>query len=52
MSEWIRCFFIGHRDTSDSVYPTLLRAVEDHITQYGVTEFIVGHYGNFDFMAA
>ncbi len=46
------CFFIGHRDTPDSVYPDLLQAVEKHITQYGVTEFIVGHYGNFDFLAA
>ena len=46
------CFFIGHRDTPDSIYPDLLRAVEEHITKYGVTEFIVGHYGSFDFLAA
>ena len=47
-----RCFFIGHRDTPDSVYPDLCRAVEKHITEYGVTEFIVGRYGNFDSLAA
>lgn len=27
-------------------------AVERHVTQYGVTEFVVGHYGRFDAMAA
>ena len=46
------CFFIGHRDTPDSIYPVLLREVEEHIVQYGVIEFIVGHYGSFDFLAA
>lgn len=46
------CFFIGHRDTPDSVYPDLLRAVEEHIVQNNVTEFIVGHYGKFDSLAA
>lgn len=46
------CFFIGHRETSDSIFPALLQAVERHITEYGVTEFIVGHYGNFDRLAA
>ena len=33
------CFFIGHRETSEEIYP-------------GVTEFIVGHYGGFDRLAA
>lgn len=46
------CFFIGHRETSDSIFPALLQAVERHITEYGVTEFVVGHYGNFDRLAA
>lgn len=27
-------------------------AVEQHIVEYGVTEFIVGHYGGFDCLAA
>lgn len=27
-------------------------AVEQHIVEYGVTEFIVGHYGGFDRLAA
>jgi len=46
------CFFIGHRDAPESVYPSLLESVRIHAEQYGVTEFLVGHYGAFDFMAA
>ena len=46
------CFFIGHRDVPESVRPLLDAAVERHIAEYGVTEFIVGHYGRFDYMAA
>lgn len=46
------CFFIGHRDAPETVRPLLDAAVERHITEYGVTEFVVGHYGRFDFMAA
>ena len=46
------CFFIGHREASEEIRPTLIQAVERHITDFGVTEFIVGHYGSFDRMAA
>ena len=46
------CFFIGHREASKEIYPELKAAVEQHITEYGVTEFIVGHYGGFDRLAA
>ena len=46
------CFFIGHREASEEIYPTLYAAVEQHIVEYGVTEFIVGHYGGFDRLAA
>lgn len=46
------CFFIGHRDASPEVFPALAEAVERHIAEYGVTEFVVGHYGSFDRMAA
>ena len=45
------CFFIGHRETSEGIYPVLYAAVEQHILEYGVTEFIVGHYGGFDRLA-
>ena len=46
------CFFIGHRDAPDTIYPALLAEVEHHITEHGVGEFIVGHYGRFDRLAA
>ena len=46
------CFFIGHREATEEIYPTLYVAVKQHIVEYGVTEFIVGHYGGFDRLAA
>lgn len=46
------CFFIEHREASEEIYPALYAAVERHIVEYGVTEFIVGHYGGFDRLAA
>lgn len=46
------CFFIGHRDTPPSILPRLREAVEWHITEYGVNEFVVGKYGSFDRLAA
>ena len=46
------CFFIGHREAAEEIYPALYAAVEQHIVEYGVTEFIVGHYGGFDRLAA
>ena len=46
------CFFIGHRETSSEILPALVEAVEKHIMEYGVTEFVVGNYGGFDRMAA
>lgn len=47
-----KCFFIGHREVSEEIYPVLYTAVEKHIVRCGVTEFIVGHYGTFDCLAA
>jgi len=48
----VSCFFIGHREASEAIFPVLMEAVEQHITEYGVTEFIVGNYGGFDHLAA
>ena len=45
------CFFIGHREAPESIYPELAQTVEQLIGQ-GVTDFYVGHYGNFDRLAA
>ena len=46
------CFFIGHRDADERLLPQIEAAVSRHITEYGVTEFVVGQYGAFDRMAA
>ena len=46
------CFFIGHRDAPETLSPLLAEAVERHIAEYGVDDFVVGHYGRFDYMAA
>ena len=46
------CFLIGHHRISDDVQKRLEEIVEQHICQYGVTCFTVGHYGEFDSMAA
>src|SRR5699024_7293607 len=40
------------RESSEEIYPALYAAVEQHIVEYGVTEFIVGHYGGFDRLSA
>lgn len=46
------CFLIGHREASEELYPALYAAVQEHITRYDVTEFVVGNYGGFDRLAA
>lgn len=46
-----KCFFTGHRDAPEEIFPLLAEEVERHISEYGVTDFYVGHYGNFDRMA-
>ena len=45
------CFFIGHRDTPADIYSQIVAEVE-RLILCGVTEFVVGHYGAFDRMAA
>lgn len=46
------CFFIGHRETPYTFKEDLLKAVEYVIREDGITQFVVGQYGNFDQMAA
>lgn len=46
------CFFIGHREAPDVLLDKLSAEVERHITEYGVTDFVVGRYGRFDSLAA
>ena len=46
------CFLIGHRDVPIALREKLGNAIAAAITEYGVTEFVVGQYGAFDRMAA
>ena len=46
------CFFFGHREASEEIYPVLYAAVEQLILECGVTEFTVGHDGGFCRLAA
>ena len=46
------CFFIGSHTARDFLAPLLDQAIARHITEYGVSEFVVGHYGQFDRLAA
>ncbi len=47
------CCFIGHSHLYGAVsQEQLAEAVERHIVEYGVTDFLVGNYGQFDFMSA
>ena len=48
----LTCFFIGHREARDSLLPILDAEVERHITEYGVTDFVMGKYGQFDALAS
>ena len=38
------CFFIGHRDAPEELRTRLEEAVERHISQFGVKEYVVGFY--------
>ena len=45
-----RCFLIGHRETSERVYPVLEKTVRA-LAEKGVKEFFVGQHGSFDALA-
>lgn len=42
------CCFFGHKDTPANVKPALYAAIEELITQRGVSTFYVGNQGSFD----
>ena len=46
------CFFIGHREATEEIYPLPAKEVERHGAELGVEESVVGQYGAFDRMAA
>lgn len=43
---------IGHRDAPEALREKLQNVIEVAVTEYGVTEFVIGQYGAFDRMAA
>lgn len=46
------CCFIGHSEIWGDISQAMSDAIERHITEYGVTDFLVGNYGQFDRTAA
>ena len=46
-----RCFLIGHRSVPESIRTHLCNAIKQHIAAYGIEEFYVGRYGQFDRIA-
>ena len=46
------CFFIRHREAPDTLLPQLTAEIERYITEYGITDFVVGRYGRFDRLVA
>ncbi|MBQ8238872.1 MAG: DUF1273 family protein [Oscillospiraceae bacterium] len=46
------CFFIGHREADERLFPRLEETVERLIIEEDVRHFYVGNYGGFDRIAA
>lgn len=46
------CFFIGHREADERVYPRLRQSVERLIREENVSAFYVGSHGGLDRLAA
>ena len=46
------CFLFGSSTAPESCTESVLKAVEDCYTKHGIRTFVVGHYGNFDRIAA
>ncbi len=42
------CFFIGHADTPENVYPLLYNAIERCICEKEILHYYVGNHGAFD----
>ena len=48
MDNKMTCCFFGHREVTHNIRPKLTAIIEKLITENGVTEFYVGHQGQFD----
>ena len=44
------CCFFGHREVTHNIRPSLTEIIEKLIVDEGVTDFYVGHQGQFDSM--
>ena len=44
------CCFFGHREVTHNIRPKLIEIIEKLIVDEGVTDFYVGHQGQFDSM--
>ena len=44
------CCFFGHREVTHNIRPKLTAVIEKLITEDDVTEFYIGHQGQFDSM--
>ena len=52
MSKWKSCFFIGHREADERLFPRLELVLDRLISEEKVRYFYVGGYGGFDRIAA
>ena len=50
MNKNMTCCFFGHREVTNNIRDRLTAIIEKLITEDGVTEFYVGHQGQFDNM--
>lgn len=46
------CFMMGHAHAEDRLLPQILDMAQYLVAHEGVTQFLVGHYGAFDRLAA
>lgn len=46
------CFFTGHREADERLFPIMVNTIERLVVSEGVTCFYVGGYGGFDRIAA
>ena len=45
------CFMAGHADAPMELLPRIVEQAQQLVERWGVTRFLVGHYGNFDRLA-
>ena len=51
MDNKMTCCFFGHREVTHNIREKLIKIIEKLVTEGGVTDFYIGHQGQFDNMA-